>query len=380
MNKIGEIRPPGVSLVLDVSPLLIRSAGVKNYTYYWARALAAQAGGNRLSLFPFLNGLGNFAHETSVLSPVATWPRLALLFAANRCPFPLLDRLAGGCDIFHASHLTLNPPRKVRLTSTVFDLTSWLLPELQTPANVKATGRIADRIFQPAAGLIAISNSTRDDAVRVLSLRPEKIDVIYPGIAPAFFEVTADEARSTASRYGLTKPYALYVGTIEPRKNVAELLAAWQALQPDLRAEFDLVVAGPWGWGDRAVYERLRSGVPGVRYLGYVPEADLPGLTAAAAVFVYVSLYEGFGLPVGQALAAGVPVITSNVSALPEVVGGAGVLVDPRSQSEIRGALERLLASPSLRAELSERGRRRAREFTWEECGRKSWIFFERLK
>jgi alpha-1,3-rhamnosyl/mannosyltransferase len=127
------------------------------------------------------------------------------------------------------------------------------------------------------------------------------------------------------------------------------------------------------------VFNRLQAGIPGVRYLGYVPEADLPGLTAAATIFAYVSLYEGFGLPVAQAMAAGVPVITSNVSSLPEVVGDAGLLADPRSREEIRTALDRLLLSPSLRAELAQRGRARARGFTWAECARKSWKFFERV-
>jgi glycosyltransferase involved in cell wall biosynthesis len=171
----------------------------------------------------------------------------------------------------------------------------------------------------------------------------------------------------------------LYVGSIEPRKNLSTLLDAWLDLSRDVRQEFDLAVVGPWGWGDRSVFNRLQAGIPGVRYLGYVPEADLPGLTAAATIFAYVSLYEGFGLPVAQAMAAGVPVITSNVSSLPEVVGDAGLLADPRSREEIRTALDRLLLSPSLRAELGHRGRARARGFTWAECARKSWKFFERV-
>jgi alpha-1,3-rhamnosyl/mannosyltransferase len=171
----------------------------------------------------------------------------------------------------------------------------------------------------------------------------------------------------------------LYVGSIEPRKNLGILLDAWLDLARDIRDEFELVVAGPWGWGERSIYDRLQAGIPGVRYLGYVPEAELPALTAAATIFAYVSLYEGFGLPVGQAMAAGVPVLTSNVSALPEVVGDAGLVADPRSREEIRTALERLLLTPSLRSQLSESGRRRARQFTWGECARKSWRFFERV-
>jgi O-antigen biosynthesis alpha-1,3-mannosyltransferase len=379
MRKIDQEQSTAVSLLLDASPLLLRSAGVKNYVYYWVRSLAEHAGANRLELFPFLSGLGTFAHERSVLSPAATLPRLGLLYAANICPFPFLNWMTPASDIFHASHQVLHPSRKTRMTSTIYDMTCWLMPEVHAAANVKAADRIANGIFRPADGLIAISECTRADAVRVLNLPPEKIEVIYPGIAPAFFDVDADAARETARRYRLQKPYALYVGSIEPRKNVATMLDAWLDVPGDLREEFDLVVIGPWGWGDRTVYDRLQAGIEGVRYLGYVPEPDLPALTAAATIFVYLSLYEGFGLPVGQAMAAGVPVVASLASALPEVVGDAGLLADPRSRAEIRGGMERLLLSPSLRAQLTERGKKRAEAFTWDECARKSWTFFERV-
>jgi alpha-1,3-rhamnosyl/mannosyltransferase len=379
MRKIGQDQGASLSLLLDASPLLLRSAGVKNYVYYWVRSLAEHAGANRLCLFPYLSDLGTFAHERSVLSPAATLPRLGLLYAANICPIPFLNWLTPDSDIFHASHQVLHPPRKTRMTSTIYDVTCWLMPEVHAAVNVKAANRIADCVFRPASGLIAISECTRSDAVRVLNLPPEKIEVIYPGIAPAFFGVDAEAARETAQRYALVKPYALYVGSIEPRKNVATMLDAWLDLPRDVRDEFDLVVAGPWGWGDRTVYDRLQSGIEGVRYLGYVPEPDLPALTAAAAIFVYVSLYEGFGLPVGQAMAAGVPVLASLASALPEVVGDAGLLADPRSPAEIRVGIERLLLSPSLRSQLTERGRTRAQAFTWDECARKSWKFFERV-
>lgn len=372
-------RGGAISVVLDASPLLLRSAGVKNYVYYWARSLAEQARPNRLRLFPFMNGLGNIAHESSVMAAKDTFPRLGLLYAANVCPFPVLNWLTPQSDIFHASHQVWHPPRKSRLTSTIYDMTCWLMPETHAATNVKAAGRIADGIFKKAAGLVAISECTRADAIRLLRLRPEDIEVIYPGIAPAFFDVDKEQARAVARRYRLEKPYVLYVGSIEPRKNVGVLLDAWQEVARDLRDEFELVIAGPYGWGERSLHDRLQAGTPGVRYLGYVPEADLAPLTAAATVFAYVSLYEGFGLPVGQALAAGVPVVTSNISALPEVAGDAALLVDPRSRQEIRSALERLLLSPSLRLQLADRGRARAREFTWEACARKSWEFFKRV-
>jgi len=175
--------------------------------------------------------------------------------------------------------------------------------------------------------------------------------------------------------FDIPSEFILFVSTIEPRKNVDTLLDAYAALAPSLREEFDLVLAGPAGWAQPETIARLRE----VRYLGYVPEADLAPLTAAATVFVYPSLYEGFGFPVAQAMAAGAPVVTSNVSSLPEVAGDAALLVDPRSTSELRDALARLLLSPDLRKELAARGRVRARELTWERCAEKSLRFFEKV-
>ncbi len=369
----------GIKVAIDASPLLIRSAGVKTYVYHWTRSLRDQAGENRVTLFPWLNFGGRFDHEKSAAGPFETISRLALLSAAVQFPSPVMDWLTSGCDIFHASHLMSTTPRKVRLTTTLFDMTCWLMPENHSPANVAASLRVADTLYRPAAAIIAISESARTDALRLLDLAPEKIHVIYPGVAAEYFRATRENGRQVALRYGLAKPYALYVGTVEPRKNLGTLMDAWESLPADVRETYDLVVAGAWGWGDDAILRRLKAGEGGVRYLGYVAESDLPELTAGAEAFVYPSLYEGFGLPLAQAMAAGVASITSGVSSMPEVAGDAALLVDPRSTAELGAALRRLLESESLRRGLGERGRIRAQRFTWEACARQSWQLFEQV-
>src|SRR5208337_696364 len=177
----------------------------------------------------------------------------------------------------------------------------------------------------------------------------------------------------------LDRPYLLYVGTIEPRKNVDLLLDAYGDLRSSTSGEFDLAIAGSHGWASEATMHRLRNSLPKVRYLGYVPESDLPALFAGATAFVYPSLYEGFGFPVAQAMAAGVPVIVSGVSSLPEVAGGAAVLIDPRSRVELRDAIESLLTSPTRLADLRERGRTQARKFSWPAAAAQSLDFFTRV-
>jgi glycosyltransferase involved in cell wall biosynthesis len=359
-------------VVIDALPLLVRSAGVKNYLYYWIQHLRKAAGADTIRTFPDLGKLGPLTHQGSIAGWWPTFSGLASLALANYACIP-----AGGSsngDILHCSSLLRNPSRHGRLTATIHDMTSWLMPELHSEANRRADRNFAE-ILKRADAVIAVSQSTKDDSVRVLGLPPEKITVIHSGVSDAFFNVPADAISQVKKRYQLRRPFVLFIGTIEPRKNIDTLLDAYTSMESSLREEFELVIAGPSGWAPKQTIERLKA----VRYLGYVPEPDLAPLTAAAMIFAYPSLYEGFGFPVAQAMAAGVPVITSNVSSLPEVTGNAALLVDPRSTSDLRNALTQLLLSPGLRAELSERGRRNACEFRWDACAAKSLLFFERI-
>jgi alpha-1,3-rhamnosyl/mannosyltransferase len=364
-------------VVIDATPLLVRSAGVKTYLYHWIAALRRFQSGLDLGLYPRLDRFGPLRHGGSVLPPLATWTRFALLGLARLGGGQAAGWIAGRADLFHASNLTHSAPRGARLTGTLHDLTTLLMPELHAAANVRADRHFLSWISGQAGRLIAVSRHTLEDAVRLLRFDPERMEVIYPGVAESFFDNPERRTAEVRRRLGLGRPYALFVGTIEPRKNLDRLLEAWAGLKRSLREEFDLVVAGPPGWSSESTLARLGA-APGVRYLGYVPESELPPLTAGAAVFLYPSLYEGFGLPVAQAMACGVPVVASGVSALPEVVGEAGLLVDPQSVAEIRAAVERLLLSPSLRAGLAVRARQRAACFRWERAAAASVSFFER--
>ena len=361
-------------IAIDATPLLVRSAGVKNFLYHWITHLRLQAGRDSIHTFPHLSHLGPLDHNASVAGGPRTAAGLGVLALSNYTPLPVIDWLTGGADVFHASVLVRRPPRRARLTATIHDMTAWTMPELHLAANRRAESSFAE-IARAAARLIAVSQCTKDDAVRVLGLAPDKITVIHSGVADAFFDPPADAVKSVRARYRLTRPFVLFVGTIEPRKNVDTLIAAFAGLPKSIRDEYELVVAGPMGWAAPETRARLAS----ARYLGYIPEVDLAPLTAAATVFAYPSLYEGFGFPVAQAMAAGAAVITSNVSSLPEI-GGDGVLtVDPRSEHELREALSRILLGSDLRADLARRGRDRAERFRWPVCAARSLEFFHSL-
>jgi glycosyltransferase involved in cell wall biosynthesis len=360
-------------LTLDITPTLLRSAGVRNHLYYWTRALEADLRCNRMDFYPFLNELPDLNHDRGIETGIPNW-RLFLVFAMNN---GFATRLLPRAEVFHGSPQLRRRPRTRRLTAHIHDLTCWLMPEFHTQANVQAAYEAAEHVWQQADGLIAVSQSARDDAVRLLDLNPERIEVIPHGVPEEYFTVRDSLEPG--------KPYVLTVGTIEPRKNIDLLLDSWAALPGNVRDAFDLVIAGPAGWKSEQTLARLRAGTlgagtPGVRYLGYVPESDLPGLTAGASLHAYPSLYEGFGFPLAQAMAAGVASVTSNVSSMPEVSAGSALLVDPRSQMELRDALLRLLTTPALRQELGERGRAyAAAHYRWPLIARRSWEFFERV-
>ena len=363
-----------MKLLIDATPLLIRSAGVKNYLYHWIAALRRNAPAGALETFPAIPANAPLNHQGSVAGFWRTWTGLATLALANYTPMRVLDSVAGNADIFHTSVLVRHPPRRPLLTTTLHDLSSWIMPEVHPAANRRADSRLADNLRR-AHRIVAVSESTRQDAIRLLRIPPEKIVTIHSGVADAFFHVPPEAVEQVCTRYRLKPHFILSIGTVEPRKNLAALVSAYQALPAAMQDEFELVLAGPMGWADRTTVERIGA----VRYLGYVPERDIAALTAAATVFAYPSLYEGFGFPVAQAMAAGVPVITSNVSALPEIAGDAALLVDPRSQAELRDALHRLLLYPDIRTRMSARGRERAEQFRWDACAAKSWQFFREI-
>jgi len=364
-------------ITIDALPLLFRSAGVKNYLYYWIQHLQREPGAD-VRLFPVPVKTEALDHRKTLAGPASTFFRLGLFYFMNRLPASFSQPWFRGTDVFHATRI-LHPPRRARLTATIHDLTCWLLPGAHLPANVAFEQRYGETIWKRADGLIAVSESSRRDAVRLLGIQPEKIQVIYPGIPDGYFSIDPADVAQTRRALRIERPYLLYVGTIEPRKNVDLMLDAYSDLAPSLSAEFDLVIAGSHGWASEATMQRLQSAPRGVRYLGYVAEGRLPALFAGAAAFVFPSLYEGFGFPVAQAMAAGVPVITSSVSSLPEITGGAAALVDPRSRAELRDAMERVLTSAPLRAELAEKGRMRAREFSWPRAAAQSMQFFSRV-
>jgi len=367
-----------VRIVYDATPLLLRSAGVKNYHHALLARLLPRAAPHMLELFPFLTHLGVLRNERSNYPRLPTAARLGALLGANYLGLPLGAWAGRRADLFHVTYHLRRPPRRPRLTCFLHDLTPLLMPELHTPSSVRYFRRFAADTLPRLAGIVVPSGSARRDLVEKLGVSEERVTVIPHGVDPEFFPPGPLEPDSRA--YDLPDRYILFLGALEPRKNLATLLDAYDQLPQALRESFPLVVAGASGWKNRRLRQRLAAAQrAGVRWLGYVPPSVLPLVYGGASLFVFPSLYEGFGLPVLEAMAAGVPVVTSNVSSLPEVAGDAALTVDPRSASELARAIERVLTDSALAADLAQRGQRRARDYTWEKAALATKAFFERV-
>jgi glycosyltransferase involved in cell wall biosynthesis len=366
-------------IAIDATTLLLRSAGVKNYVHYWLLSLlaAAPAHGDSIVTYPLAVPVPQVPdHEKSVAGALATWLRLHALYFANIRGNPALDLILLGSDRFHASQHLTNLPRRKTVSSTIFDLSCWITPQYHTPDNIAATRLYAERILKASDGLIAISAHARDDATGILGIPSARIRVVYPGVAESFFDVTSTDAERVREKYRLARPFLLFVGCVEPRKNVPGLIRAYQQTPASFQSDVQLLVVGPFGWSGDEVRRMLTESGENVRYLGYVPEADLPGLFHAAAALVYPSYYEGFGLPVAQAMAAGTPVIASDRASLPEIVGDAGLCVNPDSPDDISAAMQQIVNSSELARLLAARGRSRAETFRWAASAKQSLNFF----
>lgn len=266
-------------------------------------------------------------------------------------------------------------PRKIKTVSTVHDLAFHEYGQHFTYKDWVLQHVFTAYVARQATRVIAVSKSTANDMTRFYG-RKENIDVIHHGLdsdrfrLPISGELESSWEKLKAEMAGLRRPYLLYVGQIQPRKNLERLVGAFERLGSE-RKELHLVMAGGHGWLQKPIRERIEQSPLADRILlpGRVPDELLPALYWQAEVFVLPALYEGFGMPILEAMACGCPVVTSNVSSMPEVAGEAAVLVDPKSEESIASGIRNAVGR---REELVHKGVERVRNFSWEKCARET--------
>jgi glycosyltransferase involved in cell wall biosynthesis len=366
----------GRLVCFDATPLQVeRRSGVGHYVANQLDALIA-AGGWRYALVASrrLRGWippGTEGHVGVRFPNRSIWMQLLLP--------AIIGRLDPAVCQFSNSLAPLACPRPHVVI--IYDMSLFLHPGTQTAATHLAVRTLLPRIARRADALLTVSESARRDIVEVLRVDPAKVHVISSAPAPMFRPVEDGEALDRVRRkYDLGDPYVLAVGTIEPRKNLTRLIDAYRILAARGRAE-RLVIAGQLGWKYGGFLRRLeQSGLHDrVRLLGYVPDEDLPALYTLARALAFPSLYEGFGLPVVEAMACGTPVVTSNRSAMLEVAQGAALLVDPMSAEDIAGGIDRVLRDESLRDALRASGLARAASYTWPCVARRTLAVYEQV-
>lgn len=358
---------------IDYTSAVHQTAGIGRYTREMVKALAHYSAGQmsppQYRLFVAEAGgcippadLGpHFSwHPTRITE---RW--LGRLWYRLHLPLPI-ERWTGPIDLFHAPDFVLRPTRPgVRTLLTVHDLSFVREPDSVMPGMSHHLNRWVRHSVAQADHVIAVSKATAQDLIELYRTPPEKISVLYHGVTPEF-RPNDDPAQLAAIRdkYHLGRqPFILSVGTIQPRKNYQRLIQAFA----QMKAEANLVIVGGPGWHADDIYNEVTQQrlADRVHFLGFVPDADLPLLYSAAALFVYPSLYEGFGLPALEAMACGTPVIAANRSALPEVVGSAGRLVDPFEVEALAAAIDQILHDSRLRQSMSQAGLAQAAPFSW---------------
>jgi glycosyltransferase involved in cell wall biosynthesis len=312
---------------------------------------------------------------------------LARLWHRLRLPIPV-ETITGSLDVFYSPDFVLPPTRRAtRTLLTVHDLSFLHCPEAFVPALRCYLERVVPRSISRADLVLADSAHTRFDLISLLDVPPGKAKVLYSGVHPRFRpEPEPGESERLQARYGLGEgTYALSVGTLQPRKNYVRLMRAFDQLADQSngreadRSPAQLLIAGGRGWLYQETLAEAERHGDRVHILGFVDDADLPALYRNATLFVFPSLYEGFGLPVLEAMACGVPVVCSNSSSLPEVAGDAALLVDPLDTGSLAQAMARVLEDAGLRRGMIARGLVQASRFTWEQAARQLRATFDRL-
>ena len=350
--------------------------GIGVYTRALYEGLVRQNAGGELQVKPLVFGrycpVLPCGQTESVVSRVSVHLLAATLGLRARCPVRL----------FHATDHYIPALRDTTVVATVHDLIPFLHPEWTSTRLRALKNWLFKRRILSADHLITVSEYSRQDLMQHFKVPAHKISVTPLGVDAAYFTPIAPDVRQAVlERYQLSPGFFLCVGTLQPRKNLARVLDAHALLPLAQRQRHPVVVVGRTGWGVDDLLPRLHelSALGTVRWLDYVPREDVFALLQSASALLFVSLYEGFGLPILEAFAAGCAVIASNTTSIPEVAGDAALLVDPLAPQAIAEAMQQVLLDDTLLAQLREQGRTRAQQFTWDACAKATLAVYNQI-
>jgi glycosyltransferase involved in cell wall biosynthesis len=365
-HAIGAQQGGNETYIRNLIKSLAEIDGENRYTIYLANARAAGQWREE-----FASQHRNFS--VRLLPPPTPLVRVPVFLAYELFRRPV--------DVLHVQY-TAPPFCRVPVIATIHDLAFERMPETFTRRGSFQLKLTVRRTAKKAARVATVSEYSRQDLLNIYKLPSEKVVVTYNGIETHFtpHQAAPDEAERIRGRYGIARDYLLAVGSLQPRKNLVRLIRAYAKLRGE-RQDFghQLVIVGRKLWLAHEIFDEVKKQrwAEDVILTGYVADEDLPALYRAAGAFVYPSLFEGFGLPPLEAMACGTPVVTSNVSSLPEVTEDAALLIDPNDESALANALIEIVGNTRLRAELREKGIAQAGKFTWREAAEKTLRLYQ---
>ena len=371
-----------MKIAIDIRTVTPVRSGVGNYVLNLLEALRRVAPQHQYFLIGLnrnLETLGWHTNRDQAYRTVITHESHPLGDVWEHCWLPrVLEK--NQVDVLHGP-ATLIPLRQGGYASvvTVHDLVAFLFPETIPHKYAVYMRWLLTRVVKRADRVISVSYNTKEDLVRILGVDPERITVVHEAAQPQFRPIKDQtKLEQVRRRYGIPGPFIYHVGNIEPRKNLVRLVKAFILARKQLSEPMRLVITGQKGWLTGKLFRSLGSLdlSDHVIFTGYVPHQELPLLMNAARAFVFPSLYEGFGLPVLEAMSCGTPVVTSNISSLPEIVGRAAVLVDPNDVESIADGMVRVLEDQGLRWRLSAEGLVQARRFSWDKAAQETLRVF----
>ncbi len=368
-----------MKLAVDITPILY-NRGVSRYTSNLVRTFMNKSG-LEITLFgsslrqktklekiakQLVQQADNPSQHHSTLYPLPPSLLSTLWYQIN---IPSIEHIVGKQDVYHAWEELVPPTQSTPVVATIHDLAMLRYPKTAHPKTLYKHKQAWKRLREYESEIIAVSKATRDDIIELLGIPKQKIHVVYEALPEeSKKEIRNSDIEYIKKKYKRNKPFLFFVGTTEPRKNLKRLIKAWEPLA----REVDLVIAGSQGW-DKEIQSYKARNLQDIYFLGFVPNQDLACLYTAAEVFVFPSLYEGFGLPVLESFYYKTPVVTSDRSSLPEIGGNAVELVDPENVESIRNGIQKVLdESDENRKQRLQRMKLRLQLFTWEQTAQKT--------
>jgi glycosyltransferase involved in cell wall biosynthesis len=375
---------------IDAKPLCGNVTGMGVYARNLVHALQENCKEDIFKFYSYYN-FGDFRKpECKILQNklIYIYPQLKLsspfLYAMwNYFGHPKIESIIGDVDVAHSLTWLVPKTKKARKIITIYDLVFLTRPKTLPLYRLKMLERYIKYSLKETDAVVAISECTKKDILDFYGVSEKNIDVIYPGIDHEIFKPIGEKENIDIikKKHGITKKYIYHLGTIEPRKNLGMLLRSFSQISKKTKGEFQLVLSGKIGWKVSVLMKEINEHVSGgdVVYTGFVSDHEAAALYNGAEVFVCPSKYEGFGIPLAEAMACGCPVITSNLSSLPEVAGDAGILIDPGRTEALTDAIIKVLGDEDLKNSMKEKSLERAKLFNWDNAATLTRQLYEKL-